>query len=110
MVAYRTDRATRDKLAEAVRSGETALYLARDSYAHGLSDFLQVLDTERTLVASRQQLVQADIALTNDVVSLYNALGGGWEEDAGEMPTPSIQTAPPITPAALDSVAAGGAR
>jgi outer membrane protein, multidrug efflux system len=110
LVAYRTDRATRDKLVEAVRSGETALYLARDSYAHGLSDFLQVLDTERTLVASRQQLVQADVALTNDVVSLYNALGGGWEEATGETPAPAIETAPPITPAALDSLSAGRAQ
>jgi NodT family efflux transporter outer membrane factor (OMF) lipoprotein len=110
LVAYRTDQAGRTKVAEAVRSGETALYLARDSYTHGLLDFLQVLDTERTLVASRQQLVQADVALTNDVVSLYNALGGGWQVDAGEMPTPSIAEAPPVTPAALDSLAAGTAR
>ena len=62
LVAYRTDRAGRDKLAEAVQSGETALYLARDRYTHGLSDFIQVLDAERTLVGSRQQLVQADVA------------------------------------------------
>ncbi len=58
LVAYRTDRAGRDKLAEAVRSGETTLYLARDGYTHGLSDFIQVLDAERTLVGSRQQLVR----------------------------------------------------
>ena len=50
LVAYRTDRAGRDKLAEAVRSGETTLYLARDSYTHGLADFIQVLDAERTLI------------------------------------------------------------
>ncbi len=107
LVAYRTDQAARDKLAQAVRSGETALYLARDSYTHGLLDFLQVLDAERTLVQSRQQLVQADVALTNDVVALYNALGGGWQEEAGAVPIPAIPTDPPIMPAALDTVAAG---
>jgi outer membrane protein TolC len=37
-----------------------------------------VLDAQRTLVTARQQLVQADVALINDVAGLYNALGGGW--------------------------------
>jgi multidrug efflux system outer membrane protein len=106
LVAYRTDQVGRDKLAVAVKSGETALYLARDSYTHGLADFIQVLDAERTLVGSRQQLVQADVMLTNDVVSLYDALGGGWEEDAGSSKSSPIDNAPPITPAALDSTAA----
>jgi outer membrane protein, multidrug efflux system len=86
LVAYRTDRAGRNKLMEAVKSGEVALYLARDRYTHGLADFLQVLDAERTLVGSRQQLVQADVMLTNDVVALYDALGGGWRQDAATSP------------------------
>jgi len=83
------------------------LYLARDSYTHGLQNFIQVLDAERTLIGSRQQLVQADVTLTNDVVTLYNALGGGWLEIAGDSQAPAIENAPPITPAALDSAAAG---
>jgi NodT family efflux transporter outer membrane factor (OMF) lipoprotein len=106
LVAYRTDKVTRDHLADAVRTGQLTLYLARDSYSHGLSDFIQVLDAERTLTASRQQLVQADVALTNDVVGLYNALGGGWQEDAADIEAPVVATATPVVPAALDSVAA----
>jgi outer membrane protein, multidrug efflux system len=105
LVAYRTDQAARAKLVEAVRSGELALYLARDRYVDGLADFLQVLDTERTLVGSRQQLVQADVSLTNDVVALYDALGGGWQIDAASAQPPVIATSLPITPAAVDSLA-----
>ncbi len=104
LVAYRTDQAARDRRDVAVKSGNLALYLARDRYDHGLADFLQVLDAERTLVGSRQQLVQADIALTNDVVALYDALGGGWQEDATSQ-APAIAATSPITPAALDSLA-----
>jgi multidrug efflux system outer membrane protein len=107
LVAYRTDRVARDRLAQAVRSGDTALYLARDRYTHGLADFIQVLDAERTVVASRQQLVQADMMLTNDVVALYDALGGGWQEDAATSRAPVITTSSPIVPAALDSLAGG---
>ncbi len=87
--------------------GERALYLARDRYAHGLADFLQVLDAERTLVGSRQQLVQVGVMLTNDVVALYDALGGGWRQDAAASQAPVIATTSPVMPAALDSVAGG---
>ena len=105
LVAYRTDQAARDRLVEAVRSGDLALYLARDRYTHGLADFIQVLDAERTLVAARQQLVQADMMLTNDVVALYDALGGGWQEDQVHSQAPVITKTSPITPAAADSLA-----
>jgi multidrug efflux system outer membrane protein len=108
LVAYRTDRAGRDKLVETVRAGQATLYLARNSYAHGLSDFIQVLDAERTLIDSRQQLVQADMMLANDVVALYDALGGGWQESASVSRPPPIDRKPPPVPAALDSIAAGG--
>ncbi len=105
LVADRTDRAARDRLVDAVKSGNLALYLARDRYSHGLADFLQVLDAERTLVGSRQQLVQANVTLTNDVVALYDALGGGWQQDAASSQAPVIATTSPITPAVLDSLA-----
>lgn len=105
LVAYRTDRAQRDKLIVSVRSGEMTLYLARDAYTHGLENFIQVLDAERTLIGARQQLAQANVTLTNDVVTLYDALGGGWQDDATATQPPVIPAVPPATPAALDSLA-----
>jgi NodT family efflux transporter outer membrane factor (OMF) lipoprotein len=105
LVAYRTDKAAREKVEETVESAQTTLYLARNRYEHGLSDFIQVLDSERTLISARQQLVQADIGLTEDIVDLYKALGGGWEKKAGEITIPQIDPAPPPLPAAVDDVA-----
>jgi NodT family efflux transporter outer membrane factor (OMF) lipoprotein len=102
LVAYRTDQATRDKTAETVKSGELTLYLAHSRYDNGLSDFIQVLDAERTLVAAKQQLVQADVTLAADVVALYKALGGGWEKRAGDIPVTPLDSATPFLPAALD--------
>jgi outer membrane protein TolC len=106
LVAYRTDRAARDRLADTVSSAEQTLYLARDQYSHGLTAFIQVLDAERTLVSQRQQLVQADAQIVNDVVALYRALGGGWQESAGDVPAPAVPALPPMAPGMLDSVAA----
>ncbi len=106
LVAYRTDRVTRDRLAGTIRSGEEALQLASDAYRNGLSSFLQVLDAQRTLIQSRQQLIQADVTLTNDVIALYNALGGGWQETEMTSNAPTIDLSTPYTPAALDRIAA----
>jgi outer membrane protein, multidrug efflux system len=105
LVGYRTDRAARDQLIDTVRSAETALGLARDRYLHGMANFIQVLNAEETLFSARQSLVQADMALRNDVVALYTALGGGWENSTSKVPNPQIAGNPPVMPAAADALA-----
>jgi len=104
LVAYRTDRAARDRLLEEVKSAEITLFLARARYTNGVTDFLQVLDAERTLISSRQQLVQTDLTLANDVVALYRALGGGWQDESGALKAAPLDP-PPLTPASLDTLA-----
>ncbi len=106
LVAYRTDRDERAKLADTVRTAADTLYLAGSRYSAGLSDFIQVLDAERTLISTRQQVVQQDMVLADDVVALYRALGGGWQDSGASPPAPHVPAAPPPVPAALDSVAA----
>ncbi|MFC0409679.1 efflux transporter outer membrane subunit [Roseomonas elaeocarpi] len=91
LVAYRTDRAQRDSLQQTVNASQTALGLARERYEHGLSSFIDVLDAQRTLVAARQQLLQATLTLTTDLVALYKSLGGGWEGDT----LPTVTAIPP---------------
>ena len=108
LVSFRADRVERDRLAAVLRSGEDTLYLASNRYAHGLSDYLQVLDAQRTVEDSRQQLVQEDMTLANDVVSLYRALGGGWEAPGAASQAPIPHGRLPPVPATLDSVGAGG--
>jgi NodT family efflux transporter outer membrane factor (OMF) lipoprotein len=81
LVAYRTDRAALAKLQETVNSAQITLSLARSRYADGVDTFIQVLDAQRTLTSARQQSVQTELTLTDDVVALYRALGGGWEEE-----------------------------
>ncbi len=102
LVAYRTDRGSRERAVETVKSAELTLFLSRERYDAGLSDFIQVLDAQRTLISARQQLVQSDMTVTDDVVSLYENLGGGWEES--HPPPPPRGSGPPPAPAALDSL------
>ena len=45
----------------------------------GLSDFLNVLDAQRALFQTQTQLAQSQAAVSENLVSLNKALGGGWE-------------------------------
>ena len=110
LVSFRTDRAERDRLQGVVRSAEETLALSTNRYLRGLSDYLSVLDAQRTLESNRQTLVQQDMTLADDVVTLYRAVGGGWQNPGTSSNVPPVPGQPPITPAALDSVAAGPKR
>ena len=72
--AYRTDRARQVSLADTVKAAEDGLYLARNRYEHGLSNFIDVLTTESQLVTARQQYTDAATSVTEDVVTLYRSL------------------------------------
>ena len=107
LVSFRADRVERDRLARVLQSAEQTLTLATSLYTHGLSQYLQVLDAQRTVEDDRQQLVQQDMTLADDVITLYRALGGGWKAPGAVSEPPMIAEAPPPVPAALDSVADG---
>jgi NodT family efflux transporter outer membrane factor (OMF) lipoprotein len=56
-----------------------ALRLAEVRYREGADDLLSVLDAQRTLFDAQDQLAQARLARLEAAVSLYKALGGGWQ-------------------------------
>jgi NodT family efflux transporter outer membrane factor (OMF) lipoprotein len=68
LVAYAKEKTRNLALEEAVRRSRNSLRIARERYANGVTNFIDVLD----LVRSRQEVSQ-------DVIALYKALGGGWE-------------------------------
>ena len=52
--------------------------LANERYENGYSDYLEVLDTERSLFAAELQLASARGDYQRALVNLYRALGGDW--------------------------------
>ncbi|UCG19957.1 MAG: efflux transporter outer membrane subunit [Deltaproteobacteria bacterium] len=52
--------------------------IAESRYEKGLTDFLTVLDTQRTRFEAERDLLQVDFTLLNNRVNLHRALGGGW--------------------------------
>jgi NodT family efflux transporter outer membrane factor (OMF) lipoprotein len=79
LVAYRTERERHGRLSEQVVHARKALHLARDRYNNGVAQFITVLDAERTLLEAEQQSATSETNVAIDLVSLYKALGGGWE-------------------------------
>jgi uncharacterized protein (DUF4415 family) len=105
LVTYRVDRASRDLLQDTLDSAQLTWDLARNQYHYGLASFINVLNAQTTVLADRQALVQANVRLVNDIVSLYRALGGGWEKTVQKLPNQDVSTTPPPLPGALDWVA-----
>ena len=69
----------RDYLRESAQASEKATALARLRYQYGVSDFLTVLDAERTLLLAQDQLAQSHTSTATALVAVYKALGGGWQ-------------------------------
>lgn len=64
-------------LRDAARSAQ----VARALYEKGLGDFTAVLDEQSRLYDAKDAQVEARVRLALDTVTLYQALGGGWEEE-----------------------------
>ncbi|HUB10352.1 MAG TPA: efflux transporter outer membrane subunit [Acetobacteraceae bacterium] len=79
LTAYKTEQARRDQLVLAVDQNSRALSLAQSRYQQGVSDFLTVLDAERSLLSTEEQLAESTTTVSENLVALYKALGGGWE-------------------------------
>jgi NodT family efflux transporter outer membrane factor (OMF) lipoprotein len=58
---------------------QTALMLARQRYRAGEDDLIVLLDAQSAYSTSEQQSIAAHAAVLSSLISLYKALGGGWE-------------------------------
>ncbi len=61
-----------------MRASQRALDVANKRYVRGLSNYLDVLTAQRTLLTGEQQLADSTATVTTNLVALYKALGGGW--------------------------------
>ncbi len=77
-------------LSKAVAANRKAVSLATELYTHGQTDFLNVLLAQRSLFVSEDALVQSTRTVSANIVALFKALGGGWEDSP-----PASDQAPP---------------
>ncbi|AXO88704.1 TolC family protein [Pseudomonas parafulva] len=62
-------------------SGKAA-ELASIRYREGTADYLVLLDAEREKLAAEDAQAQGEVELYRGIVSIYKALGGGWQPEA----------------------------
>ena len=80
LVGYRKDQ-------EFLRQQQSLTHAARETdrlsmvlYRHGGASYLQVLTSETNYFAAELNLVQAQLNQRLELVQLYQALGGGWQQ------------------------------
>ena len=98
LVTFSQEQETLRILEEAVLSGEKAVLIANGLYEAGLSDFLNVLQSERALFQSQDQKALSEQRLTLSLVAIFKALGGGWQNEARSA------AAPPAEPSTLPDI------
>lgn len=81
LVAYDRERQRRDRLQEAVDASGRAVDLVRTQYLAGLTNFQNLLDSQRSLFQQQDQLAESEGRVVQALVVLNRALGGGWVLD-----------------------------
>lgn len=79
LVSFSSQRERRALLSEALNASRKALTIAQDQYAEGVVDFLTVLAAQQNTLKIESSYVATDQAVATSLVSIYKALGGGWE-------------------------------
>ncbi|MEN6459521.1 MAG: efflux transporter outer membrane subunit [Thermoguttaceae bacterium] len=95
-------------LATSVQAAEQSLGLVEQQYNEGRADFNRVFNVQQTLTQQEDQLAVARGSVSQNLVQLYKALGGGWQIrldgaaatplDAGDVTQPAQEPAEPTTP------------
>ena len=78
MVSFNELEKQQHYLQQAVASSKEAVSLVAIQYDKGLTDFQNVLDTQRTLFKQQDRFIESRGAAMLQLVGLYKALGGGW--------------------------------
>lgn len=91
IASWRLENERTVALAAAVESNTRAVELSNALFREGLEDFLTVLDAEDDLRNAESALAESEANAASNLVAVYKALGGGWENFEGE---PVIVDAP----------------
>jgi len=92
LIAFSREQDHHRHLYDATVANRKAVELSLLLYSAGQTDFLNVLTAQKSLYSSQDALVQSDEQIAADLITLFKALGGGWDF------TPSRSSATPLSP------------
>jgi outer membrane protein TolC len=79
IAAYGEEQKRYRILQKGAEEARSALDIAEEQFRSGLVTFLNVLDAQRALLTFEENGISSRGAITQNLVQLYKALGGGWE-------------------------------
>ena len=85
--ALGTVKSTADQLAliqVQAKADAEAFRISELQYREGTIDIVSLLNNQQNLFSAQDSLVQTKLARLNSSLSLYTALGGGWEQKADD--------------------------
>ncbi|MCL7970638.1 MAG: efflux transporter outer membrane subunit, partial [marine benthic group bacterium] len=99
LVAYGQEKMRRDRLQEAVNASQRAVDLVETQYLSGLTNFQNLLDSQRSLFQQQDALADSEGQVVNNLIALNRALGGGWSPSRAEVTAAAAagETPPPAT-------------
>jgi outer membrane protein TolC len=82
LVAYALEQHSARSLRQAAGASRRAVDLVNLQYRSGLTNFQNFLDMQRFLFRQEDQLAVSEGQVIQNLISLYTALGGGWDPDS----------------------------
>lgn len=82
LIAYGLEQYSARSLRQAAEASRTAVDLVEIQYKAGLTNFQNFLDMQRFLFRQEDELAVSEGQVIQNLISLYTALGGGWDTNA----------------------------
>ncbi|WP_156818715.1 efflux transporter outer membrane subunit [Sphingomonas sp. Mn802worker] len=88
LIRIRTEQDRRTVLVAGLTDARRAVGSVEARWRAGLTDFGDVLAARQSVLSAEDQVAESNGNLRRDLLSLYKALGGGWEELPLAVPAP----------------------
>lgn len=79
LARYSQSLSTNNSLRSSLTANERAVRFARKRFQYGEDDYLSLLQSEGALLNTEIQAINSEVSSLTALISLYKALGGGWE-------------------------------
>ena len=79
LIAFNRRQEQFNLLSQSVESSRESVRIAGERYAGGTIDYLSLLDAQRALLKAEDAMVISQGEITVNLIALYKAIGGGWE-------------------------------
>jgi multidrug efflux system outer membrane protein len=80
LIGYQKIRQLQSRQEQSVKTLQEAVRISQLRYRGGITTFLEVLDNQRSLYSAQLTLAQVQTSAYQSLVTLYRALGGGWQQ------------------------------